>query len=64
MFLLVFAAFAPKCQVIRGRDTKSHARHIPFSVPANTQRLTKENHNTGNFMSCSFRIVCGFCNVP
>ena len=46
------------------RDTKSHARHIPFSEPAHAQRLTKDSHNTGNFMPCSFRIVCGFFNVP
>ena len=30
------------------RDTKSHARHITLSVPAHTQRLTKDSHNTGN----------------
>ena len=41
-----------------------HARHIPFSVPAHAQRLTKDSHNTGNFIPCSFRIVCGFFNVP
>ena len=59
------------CQLLHGsarvmceRDTKSHARHIPFSVPAHAQRLTKDSHNTGNFMPCSFRIVCGFVNVP
>ena len=48
--LFCFAAFA------RERDTKSHARHIPFSVPTHTQRLTKDSHNTGNFMPCSFRV--------
>ena len=26
--------------------------------------LTKDSHNTGNFMPYSFRIVCGFFNVP
>ena len=60
----VFAAIAPKCKVICEPDTKSHARHITFSVPAHTQRLTKDMHNTGNFMPCSFRIVCGFFNIP
>ena len=50
-------------RVICERDTKSHARHIPFSAPAHAQRLTKDSHNTGNFMPCSFRIVCGFFNV-
>jgi len=38
--------------------------HIPFSVPTHTQRHTKDSDNTGNFMPCSFRIVCGFFNVP
>ena len=61
---ICFTAFAPKCKVIREQDTKSHARHIPFSVPTHTQRLTKDSHNTGNFMPCSFRVVCGFFNVP
>ena len=61
---IVLQLFAPKCKVIRERDTKSHARHIPFSVPTHTQRLTKASHNTGNFTPCSFRIVCGFFNVP
>ena len=32
-YLFCFTAFAPKCKVIREWDTKSHARHIPFSVP-------------------------------
>ena len=59
-----FSAFAPKCKVIRERDTKSHARHTPFSVTTHTERLTEASHNTGNFMPCSFRIVCGFFNVP
>ena len=44
------------------RDIKSQARHITFSVPAHT--LTKDSHNTGNFMLYSFRIVSGFFNVP
>ena len=61
---VLFCSFATKCKVIRERDTKSHARHIPFSVPTHTQRLTKDSHNTRNFMPCSFRIVCGFFNVP
>ena len=61
---MVLQLFAPKCKVIRERDTKSHARHIPFPVTTHTQRLTKDSHNTGNFMPCSFRIVCGFFNVP
>ena len=61
-FVFVFATFAPKCKVICERDTKSHARHIPFSVRADA--LTKDSHNTGNIMPCSFRIVCGFFNVP
>ena len=26
--------------------------------------LTKDSHNTGNFMPYSFRIVCGFFNAP
>ena len=26
--------------------------------------LTKHSHNTRNFMPCSFRIVCGFFDVP
>ena len=25
---------------------------------------TEDNHNTGNFTPYSFRIVCGFFNVP
>ena len=37
-------------RVICERDTKSHVRHIPFSAPAHAQRLTKDSHNTGNFM--------------
>ena len=49
-----FCSFAPKCKVICERDTKSHARHIPFSVLAHVQRLTKDSHNTGNFMPCTF----------
>ena len=64
MWVLFFTAFAPKCKVIRERDTKSHARHIPFSEPTHTQKLTKDSHNTGNFLLCSFRIVCGSFNVP
>ena len=26
--------------------------------------FTEDSHNTGNFMPYSFRIVCGFFNVP
>ena len=59
-----FTAFAPKCKMIHEWDTESHVRHIPFSVPTHTQRLTKDSHNTGNFMPCSFRIVCAFFNIP
>ena len=54
--VLVFTALAPKCKVIRERDTKSHARRTPFSVPTHTERLTEASHNTGNFMPCSFSI--------
>ena len=42
-------AFAPR----------SHARFINF-----TNSLTKDSYNTGNFMPYSFRLVCGFFNVP
>ena len=61
---LVLQLLHRSARVICERDTKSHARHIPSSVPAHAQRLTKYSHNTGNFMLCSFRIVCGFFNVP
>ena len=54
--------FAQKCKVMCKRDTKSYARHINFPITAHT--LTKDSHNTGNFMPCSFRMVCGFFNVP
>ena len=65
VFLFCFCSFCTEVQkVIHKRDTKSHARHIPFSVPAHTQRLTKDSHNTRNFMPCSIRIVCGFFDVP
>ena len=33
------------------RGTTSHTRHITFPVPAHT--LTKDSHNTGNFMPYS-----------
>ena len=33
LFCFVFAAFTPKCKVIRKRDTNSHARHIPKARP-------------------------------
>ena len=52
-------AFAQKCKVIYKRDPKSHARYITVAIS-----LTKDSHNTGNFMPDSFRIVCGFFNVP
>ena len=54
--------FAQMCRVMFERDTKSHARHITFPAPPHT--VTKDSHNTGNYMPYSFRIVCGFFNVP
>ena len=53
---------AQMCRVICERGIKSRARHITFLLPAHTP--TKDSHNTGNFMPYSFRIVCGFFNVP
>ena len=61
---LFWQLFHRSARVICERATKSYARHIPFSAPAHAQRLTKDSHNTGNFMPCSFRIVCGFFNIP
>ena len=52
-FLFFFLQlFAQRCKVICERNTKSNARHITFPVPAHT--ITKDSHNTGNFMPCSF----------
>ena len=61
LLILFFPKTFAKCKVICERDTKSHVRHITFPVPVHT--LTKDSHNTWNFMPCSFRIVCGFFNV-
>ena len=43
---ICFLFFCSFCTEVPG-DTraKSHARHIPFSVPTHTQRLTKDSHN-------------------
>lgn len=57
--LLLLLLFAQKCKVIYERDPKSHARYITFA-----NSLTKDSHNAGNFMPYSFRMVCGFFNVP
>ena len=57
MFVLFFQLLHRSARVICERDTKSHARHIPFYAPANAQRLTKDSHNTGNFMPCSLTWV-------
>ena len=35
-----------------------------FDLTHPTHTLAKGSHNTGNFMPYSFRIVCGFFNVP
>ena len=35
-----------------------------FDLTHPTHTLAKDSHNTGNFMPYSFRIVCGFFNVP
>ena len=47
MFCFVFATFATKCKVICEQDTKSHARHITFSVPPiHSHSYTKDSHST------------------
>ena len=38
--------------------------HSIFDLTHPTHTLAKGSHNTGNFMPYSFRIVCGFFNVP
>ena len=59
-----FSRFCTEVQGWYANGTLSPMRgRIPFSAPAHAQRLTKDSHNTGNFMPCSFRIVCGFFNV-
>ena len=53
--------FAQKCKEIYERDPKSHSR---YSISPSPYPLTKDSHNTGNFMPYSFLIVCGFFKVP
>ena len=64
LHVCLFCTFYSFCTEVQGDTRTGHARHIPFSVPTHTQRLTRDSHHTGNFMPCSFRVVCGFSNVP
>ena len=45
-------------------STSNSFRGCGCVFPTFANSLTKDSHNTGNFMPYTFRIVCGFSNVP